>query len=79
MCVFKNRDQYESVINVYNTKNTSPLQIRFERLVLCIKSIYHNFPSIFNSPPHECSSLQSLNEFKIELKKYLIRSRRQTL
>ena len=67
MYVFKNSDQYESVINVYNTRNTSSLQIRFERLALCRKLIYHNVPSFFNSAPPEYSSLQSLNYFKIEI------------
>ena len=74
--VFKNRDRYEFLSKIYNTKNTSSLQIKFERLTLCKKSIYHNAPSIYNALPPEFSSLQTLNKFKVELKRYLIHSRR---
>ena len=68
--VFKNRNRYEVVSNIYNTRNTSS--------TLCKKSIYLKAPSIFNSHPPEFSSLQTFNKFKNELKRYLIHSCRQT-
>ena len=74
--VLNNRDRYEIVSNVYNTSNTSSMQTQFESLTLCKKSIYLNAPSFFTSLPLVYFSLQRLSKIKVEIKRYLIHSRR---
>ena len=74
--VFENRDQYEIASNFYNARNISSLQIKSEGVTLSKKSIYHNAPSFLSYLPPDYSSLQRLNEFKVELKINLVHLRR---
>ena len=70
--VFQHRQKNRHSDNLYNTRNSNSLLVKFQRLFLCKKSVYYNASMIFNALPIEISSLKSLRKFKINLKKHLI-------
>ena len=69
--VYKNKHIYESVNNRYGTRNCNTLQVHFQRISLCQRSIFYNAPRIFNELPYQITSSLNLNSFKRKLKDFL--------
>ena len=69
--VYQNKHIYESVNNRYGTRNCNTLQVHFQRISLCQRSIFYNAPRIFNGLPYQITCSPNLHSFKRKLKDFL--------
>ena len=67
----KRQNEFTRVFEVVNTRNATDLNVRFQRLSVTQRSIYHNVPKYFNQLPNEFKQFSNLSEFKRVLRRHL--------
>ena len=73
-CMFahKNLDKYDSVSNIYSTRNSNNLIIEYQRLNITQRSIKYIIPKFYNDIPTTIKSLTGIGPFKRGLQNFIL-------
>jgi len=70
--VFKNLGSYQSSVNRRSTRNHQAVEVKFQRLSICQRSVYFSAAKYFNELQAEVSSVTKISTFKTSVKATLL-------